>query len=162
MMKKALLMLALCLALAAPSFGQGRTDSAAQTVATLGNLALGAPVLLKTLVPLALIPEMLRDTDAILPGALGLGLVSLPNAILLSRLLANDPLGVARWRRVVRVTDTSMALGLIGYGTYLIATSDQSGWGDMAGWLSLGAALPLLVASILDGIPFPMERATLR
>lgn len=158
-MKKAVLILTLGFALAAPGFSQARTDSAAATAATLGNLALGAPVLLKTLAPLALIPEMLRDTDAILPGALGLGLVSLPNAILLSRLLANDPLGVARWRRIVRVTDSSMALGLVGYGTYLIATSDQSGWGDIAGWVSLGAALPLLVASILDGIPFPMERA---
>ena len=127
MMRKALLILALGFLPVAPSLGQARDDSIAQTVATLGNLALGTPVLLKTLVPLALIPEMLRDTDAILPGALGLGLVSLPNALLLSRLLANDPLGVARWRRIVRVTDTSMALGLLGYGAYKIATSDQSG-----------------------------------
>lgn len=162
MMKTALLILALGLLPIAPGFGQARDDSAGQTVATLGNLALGTPVLLKTLVPLALIPEMLRDTDAVLPGALGLGLVSLPNAVLLSRLLANDPLGVARWRRIVRVTDTSMALGLVGFGAYQIATSDRSGWGDIAGWLSLGAALPLLVASALDGIPFPMERETIR
>ncbi len=125
---------------------------------SLGDYLLGLPIVLKTITPLALIPEMLNDSDAILPGALALGVVALPNAILLSRLLANDPVGVNRWRKIVRIADGAMAFGLLGLGTYYLLSSDESGWGDMRGWISIGAALPVLISFNLDFLPFPMEK----
>jgi hypothetical protein len=126
-----------------------------------GDFLLGLPVVLKTLTPLALIPEMLNDADSILPGAIALSAVALPNAILLSRLLANDPAGVGRWRKIVRITDGAMAFGLLGLGGYYLLSSEQSGWGDIMAWVSIGAALPMLVSFNLDFLPFPMEKKRL-
>jgi hypothetical protein len=144
---KALLLVFIALFCASGAFAQN-----------LGDYLLGLPIVLKTITPLALIPEMLSDADAILPGAIALGAVALPNAMLLSRLLANDPVGVSRWRKIVRITDGAMAFGLLGLGGYYLLSSDQSGWGDMAGWISIGAALPMLISFNLDFLPFPMEK----
>lgn len=125
---------------------------------SIGDYLLGLPVVFKTFTPLALIPEMLSDLDAILPGAIALGAVAVPNAILLSRLLANDPAGVGRWRKIVRITDGAMAFGLLGLGGYYLLSGEQGGWGDIMGWVSIGAALPMLISFNLDFLPFPMEK----
>jgi hypothetical protein len=124
-----------------------------------GDMLLGIPVLAKTILPLTFIPSMFGDSDNILPGALAISVLSVPNAMLAYNVLTGNPTGTRRWRKVVRITDGAAFVALAGYGAYILANSSAGDFSDIVGPLVLAASIPLGISFGLDFIPYSMEAA---
>ena len=113
-----------------------------------GDYLKATPVTAKIVLPLAMIPEMFSDSDSILPGAIGLGLFTLPNSFLLYNVLTENPAGTKFWRTVTIYTDTTVGLTLLGSGIYFIAGGSSGGGG---GWDQLTGTLLVLLSAIIFG-----------
>ena len=63
---------------------------------------------LKVLLPIGMIPEMFIDSDSIIPGAIGLGLFTIPNSFLLYNVFTENPVGTSFWRKVTLYSDAAV------------------------------------------------------
>ena len=117
-----------------------------------------APVL-KVILPLTMIPEMIADSDSIIPGAIGLGLFSIPNSFLLYNVLTKNPAGTTFWRNVTMYTDTTVGLTLTGTGVYLLAGfgNDPGGWDPLVGGLFIVMSAIVFGAVGIDTVPYSFE-----
>ena len=115
---------------------------------------------LKVLLPLAMIPEMFIDNDSIIPGAVGLGLFTLPNSFLLFNVFTENPAGTTFWRKVTIYSDAAVGISFAGTGIYLL-TGGSFGAGD--GWDQLVGGLYFAMSAIVfgavgaDTIPYSFE-----
>ena len=121
---------------------------------TLGDMLLTLPPISKALVPLALLPEMISDPDVILPGAVAISLLSIPNSMLLINVYAGNSTGTQLWRNITKFTDAAMGLTIGGIGVWLLA---GGGWDLVIGTIYLLMSLPIWGFFALDFIPYSFE-----
>ncbi len=123
-----------------------------------GDFLKAAPVAAKVVLPLAFIPEMAGDADALIPGLVGISIFTVPNSFLMYNVIKENPVGTSFWRKVTFYTDAAAGLGLAGWGIYMLADSaDTGGWNIIAGGMMILLSLPVFGAAAVDIIPYSFE-----
>ncbi|HEC62011.1 MAG TPA: hypothetical protein ENI27_07120 [bacterium] len=125
----------------------------------LGDILLTLPPISKVLIPLTLLPEMISDPDAIIPGAVAISFLSIPNSMLLINIYSGNSSGTQLWRNITKFTDAAMGLTVGGIGVWLLAGGGQAsgGWDMVIGTLYLLMSLPIWGFFALDFIPYSFE-----
>ncbi len=116
---------------------------------------------LKVLLPLGMIPEMFIDSDSIIPGAIGLGLFTIPNSFLLYNVFTENPAGTSFWRKVTLYSDAAAGLTFAGTGIYLLAGGSigtGDGWDQLAGGLFVVMSTIVFGAVGADTVPYSFEQ----
>lgn len=125
-----------------------------------GDYLKAAPVTAKIVMPITMIPEMFSDGDSVIPGAIGLGLFTLPNSFLLYNIITENPVGIEFWRTATLYSDITVGSALAGSGIYLIARSainDGSSWDDFIGSLYILMSAIVFGGVYLDTFPYSFE-----
>ena len=114
---------------------------------------------LKVLLPIGMIPEMFIDSDSIIPGAIGLGLFTIPNSFLLYNVFTENPVGTSFWRKVTLYSDAAVGLSLAGSGIYLLAGGSfgGDGWDQLVGGLFVVMSTIVFGAVGADTVPYSFE-----
>ncbi|MCK5201192.1 MAG: hypothetical protein KAR21_22715 [Spirochaetales bacterium] len=114
---------------------------------------------LKVLLPIGMIPEMFIDSDSIIPGAIGLGLFTIPNSFLLYNVFTENPVGTSFWRKVTLYSDAAVGLSLAGSGIYLLAGGSfgGDGWDQLVGGLFVVMSTIVFGAVGADMVPYSFE-----
>lgn len=113
----------------------------------------------KVILPLTMIPEMINDSDSIIPGVIGLGLFSAPNSFLLYNVLTENPVGTTFWRNITMYTDAVAGVSILGSGVYLLAGfgNDPGGWDPLVGGIFVAISALVFGAVGLDTVPYTFE-----
>ena len=114
-----------------------------------------APLGAKIIYPLTLIPEMFDDPDAIIPGAAGLGLFTLPNSILLYNVITENRQGTILWRKITAGVDFTAGIGFAGTGIFYLARNQN--WDALTGMILLLESIPVLIFAGVDLFPYSFE-----
>ncbi len=126
-----------------------------------GDYLKAAPVTGKILLPLAFIPEMAADQDAVAPGIAALCLFTLPNSFLMYNIATENPEGTAFWRKATLFADAGTALSLFGGGIVLLTglgtSGSTGGWNIIAGGMLLLYSIPVFAMAGLDTKPYSYE-----
>ena len=103
--------------------------------------------------------QMVSDSDSIIPGAISLGLFSLPNSFLLYNIITENPVGTSFWRKVTIYTDFAAGFTVLGSGIYLLAGfgNDPTGWDPLVAGIYFAMSAIIFGAVGMDQTPYSFE-----
>lgn len=124
---------------------------------TVGDVLKTVPLVVKTGLGVAFIPEAFNDASAIAPAAVLFGLMSVPNAVLLYNVYTQNPERTRLWRRITVVTDTVLAVTALTYGIVLASGVTGGSWDGVIGGLTIAFSIPIAGFAVLDLFPYSFE-----